>query len=386
MHRGRLCCLLLWSAAELCAAWRIVGSDLLAPGFTAAFRSAAQNGGLEVSLDFAGSNHGWWALETGRADVALITLAPGQSLPADVWNCVPLAYHAVPVVVPVASPLVQITRPQLPVICAATSGVGLRRWSELGLRDEWPVREIVSFAPPENAADLVRVLVRLIAAGLSPFAAEQASFEAGRIMLRRLRDLAAGREDFSFETTLSGKAYAPLLKTWRAACYRIRLDFLWIPDLGITRQRVRQRVSKGGHNIPDEVQQRRLHVGIRNLAELYRPLVDEWRLYDNTGHRPHLVAQAKDGVLTLADAPRLAFIEESAKVSFMSAPEDKLEEPAAMTFEEETRRPMRAMRRAYAKVVLENKAYGLPVIQWRQDRGVVEVPAEQQALLAHVKV
>ena len=44
---------------------------------------------------------------------------------------------------------------------------------------------------------------------------------------------------------------------------------------------------------------------------------------------------------------------------------------------EETRRSMRAMRRAYARVVLENKAWGLPVIQWREGRGTVEVPAEQ---------
>lgn len=160
MHRGRLCCLLLWSAAELCAAWRIAGSDLLAPGFAEAFRSAAQNAGLEVSLDFAGSYHGWRALETGRADVALITLAPGQSPPADAWHCVPLAYHGVAVVVPAASPLAQITRSQLSGIFAATSGVGLRRWGELGLRDEWSVREIAPFAPSENAADLVRVLVR----------------------------------------------------------------------------------------------------------------------------------------------------------------------------------------------------------------------------------
>ncbi len=38
---------------------------------------------------------------------------------------------------------------------------------------------------------------------------------------------------------------------------------------------------------------------------------------------------------------------------------------------------MRAMRKAYADVILENKAWGLPVIQWRDGIGVVEVPAEQ---------
>ena len=248
----------------------------------------------------------------------------------------------------------------------------------------------------------------LIAAGLSPFAADKAAFQAGRIMLERLRELAGRREDFSFETTLSGRAYAGGLRDWRAAGYRIRLDFLWIPHLAITNGRVRQRVRKGGHDIPEDVQARRFQLGIRNLAELYRPLVDWWRLYDNTGRHPHLVAQEKDGVLEVADAARLATIEETASVRFMAKPaEPTTEEPMPMTFEEETRRSMRAMRRAYARVVLENKTYGLPVIQWRDGVGVVEVPpeqleplarrilevdgdplpeAEERALLAHLKV
>lgn len=66
----------------------------------------------------------------------------------------------------------------------------------------------------------------LIAAGLSPFAPDKAAFEAGRIMLKRLDDLSARREDFSFETTLSGRGYASLLREMGAVGYRIRLDFL----------------------------------------------------------------------------------------------------------------------------------------------------------------
>ncbi len=83
------------------------------------------------------------------------------------------------------------------------------------------------------------------------------------------------------------------------------------------------------------------------------------------------------------DAGRLASIEELATVRFMpDAPVAFVEESAGMTLEEETRRSMRAMRRAYARVVLENKACGLPIIQWRKDRGVVEVPPEQLEPLA----
>ncbi|WP_221029831.1 AAA family ATPase [Actomonas aquatica] len=249
----------------------------------------------------------------------------------------------------------------------------------------------------------------LIAAGLSPFAPDAASFAAGRIMLDRVRYLISRREDFSFETTLSGRAHAALLREALAAGYSIRLDFLWIPDLSITRDRVAQRVRKGGHHIPEEVQQRRFLLGIRNLALLYRPLLDEWRLYDNTVGKPHLIARERDRHLEIVDAGRLAIIEQSASVSFMSGPTHNtaVEDPAAVRFDEETRRSMRAMRKAFADVVLENKQWGLPVIQWRDGIGKVEIPAEQleplarrilevdgdplpeaeeQALLAHVKI
>ncbi len=218
----------------------------------------------------------------------------------------------------------------------------------------------------------------LIAAGLSPFDPALAEFEAGRIMVRRLKQLTTERKDFSFETTLSSYGYMAMLEEMRAVGYRIRLDFLWIRDLETSRLRVRSRVVKGGHNIPDDVQQRRFGKGIRLLMEHYRPLLHFWRLYDNTGDRPQLVAEEEDGELRIADVPRLAQIELSSHVRIMpDSPPQTVEEPVAFVPGEETRRSMRAMRRAYARVVLENKAWGLPVIQWREGRGTVEVPAEQ---------
>ncbi|MBC8039025.1 MAG: hypothetical protein H7Y06_00625 [Opitutaceae bacterium] len=254
-------------------------------------------------------------------------------------------------------------------VIAGPNGAGKTTYARRFLPEEMRTREFVN-------ADL-------IAAGLSPFAPDKAAYKAGRIMLNRLRELAAQRADFSFETTLSGRAYAPLLREMRAAGYRIRMDFLWIPQLGITRQRVRQRVAKGGHDIPDAVQLRRFHLGVRNLAELYRPLLDHWRLYDNTYDQPHLVAEEENGSLKIADADRLAQIENAASVSFMpDTPNDSLlEEPMAFTPAEETRRSMRAMRKAFADAVLENLRFGLPMIQYR-DGQIVEVPAEDLAPLA----
>lgn len=138
-------------------------------------------------------------------------------------------------------------------IIAGPNGAGKSTYVKRFLLQQMRCREFVN-------ADL-------IAAGLSPFAPDTAAFEAGRIMLRRLDQLFRSRQDFAFETTLTGYGYVGLLQEMRAAGYRIRLDYLWIPELDITRARVKQRVRKGGHDIPDEVQQRRFGKGLRLLLE-----------------------------------------------------------------------------------------------------------------------
>ncbi len=254
-------------------------------------------------------------------------------------------------------------------IIAGPNGAGKTTYVKRFLSQEVRCREFVN-------ADLIAV-------GLSPFAPDQAAFDAGRIMLKRLRDLFARREDFSFETTLTGFGYTHLLREMTQAGYRIRLDFLWVPSLEITRARVKQRVKKGGHDIPDDVQLRRFGKGLRFLIEHYRPLVHDWRIYDNTGQNPHLVVAEQDGRLRVHDASRLVMLEALTKLTIMPVkPTDRVEEPLAAAFDGETRASMRAMRKAYADVILENKAWGLPVIQWRDGSGVVEVPAEQLEPLA----
>ena len=56
-------------------------------------------------------------------------------------------------------------------------------------------------------------------------------------------------------------------------------------------ERVRVRVSQGGHNIPEAVIRRRFDAGIENFNSLYKPLVNDWFLYDNQYRQPTLLAQ-----------------------------------------------------------------------------------------------
>jgi predicted ABC-type ATPase len=61
----------------------------------------------------------------------------------------------------------------------------------------------------------------LIAAGLSPFAPETQNVRAGRLLLTRMKELIRARQDFGFETTLSGRGYVPLLNKMKNDGYRL---------------------------------------------------------------------------------------------------------------------------------------------------------------------
>ena len=66
----------------------------------------------------------------------------------------------------------------------------------------------------------------LIASGLSPLRPEIAAVAAGRIFLAELDRWAKAREDFAFETTLSGQTHLSRLKRWKSSGYRIEIAFL----------------------------------------------------------------------------------------------------------------------------------------------------------------
>ncbi len=54
--------------------------------------------------------------------------------------------------------------------------------------------------------------------------------------------------------------------------------------------RVHQRVLQGGHNIPADVIERRFEAGYWNFENLYKPMVDAWAVYDNSGMKPVLLS------------------------------------------------------------------------------------------------
>jgi predicted ABC-type ATPase len=149
----------------------------------------------------------------------------------------------------------------------------------------------------------------LIAAGLSPFAPETQSVRAGRLLLERIKELSAAKEDFGFETTLSGRGYVRLLREMKQSGYRVMLFFLWLPSADLAVERVANRVVQGGHAVPEADVRRRYASGLRNLFQLYRPQVDAWLLYDARRLPPALIAWEVDGIFTAIQADQFGQIQ-----------------------------------------------------------------------------
>ena len=132
-----------------------------------------------------------------------------------------------------------------------------------------------------------------IAKGLSPFNSDSiaVAVEASRIMYKRIKELIAAGETFAMETTLATRSVANLIREAQKEGYYVTLLYFWLntPELAI--ERVKMRVSAGGHNIPEETIRRRYAAGIRNLFELYLSISDYWMIADNSMSPMQIIAK-----------------------------------------------------------------------------------------------
>jgi predicted ABC-type ATPase len=169
------------------------------------------------------------------------------------------------------------------VVLAGPNGAGKSTVASALLHDALGVDEFVN-------ADV-------IAGGLSAFNSGAVFMAAGRIMLRRVKDLAAQRVSFAFETTLASRSFAPWLEDLADSGFGVHIVFLWLSSPDLALQRVADRVRMGGHDVPPETVRRRYAAGLRNFFDLYEPIATTWSFYDASGPRPRLIAER------LADNP-----------------------------------------------------------------------------------
>jgi predicted ABC-type ATPase len=104
---------------------------------------------------------------------------------------------------------------------------------------------------------------------------------AARLALRRLDEAIDAKKNVMIETTLAARTYARRIPAWRNMGYKVALVYLRLPSADHAVERVRRRVALSGHDIPEEIIRRRFELSLEYLEKLYKPVVDEWYIWDS---------------------------------------------------------------------------------------------------------
>ncbi|TCR97921.1 putative ABC-type ATPase [Rhizobium sp. BK418] len=137
--------------------------------------------------------------------------------------------------------------------------------------------------------------------------------QAGRAALLKIAEMIATRQSFIFETTLSSNQSLRMMRDAKAAGFTVGLYYVALDSVETNIERVRQRVLKGGHDIPEENIRRRHDGSFEKLTEALT-IADEVLLIDNSGIEPHEVFAISGGRLCEAgNTPSRGFLERSGR-------------------------------------------------------------------------
>lgn len=110
---------------------------------------------------------------------------------------------------------------------------------------------------------------------------KEAQKKAGITAIKKFDEFIKLGVSFNQETTLTGNMIKKNIKRAKAEGYKIELEYVGVDSVEIAKERVKARVNKGGHGIPDADIERRYHNSLKQLKEVL-PLCDRVSIYNNT--------------------------------------------------------------------------------------------------------
>ena len=146
---------------------------------------------------------------------------------------------------------------------------------------------------PVEAECLNFINADLIAQGLAPFQPDKAVIKAAKLMIHQIDECIRKEESFAFETTLSGRTYIKKIREMKVKGYKIIIYFLKLASVDLAIERIKLRVSQGGHNVPLEDVRRRFERSWINFRTIYKPLADAWIVFDTSGSEPVIIEESK---------------------------------------------------------------------------------------------
>ena len=120
--------------------------------------------------------------------------------------------------------------------------------------------------------------------------------KAAKIAINLRNDCLQHGKSFNEETTLTGKTILKTIDKAKELGYELQLFYIGVNNPEIVKERIRNRVEKGGHNIADEIVEKRYYESLKNLKHVITKF-DEIYLYDNSIKYKHIFSFINNKIL-----------------------------------------------------------------------------------------
>ena len=136
----------------------------------------------------------------------------------------------------------------------------------------------------------------MIARNLNSANPAEAAIAAGREAILMARKFLEQRASFTIETTLAGNGQLLLLREAKQAGYQVEVLYIALDNAEMNLDRVQLRMSRGGHDVPDEDVRRRYKRSIANAPKALLA-ADVGIVFDNSGSEPAPMLRLKSGLI-----------------------------------------------------------------------------------------
>ena len=116
---------------------------------------------------------------------------------------------------------------------------------------------------------------------LNPKDFQSVRIKAGKDILAKLNTLLIRNKNIVIESTLSGNFLAKVIQKAKKLKYKIIIFYTFVDTPEICIERIKARVKKGGHFVPNEDVKRRFYRSVEKFDKIYKNLADTWILYYN---------------------------------------------------------------------------------------------------------
>lgn len=132
-----------------------------------------------------------------------------------------------------------------------------------------------------NIKDTVRINTDEIVRKIGNWKNDSDQIKAAKIAINLRNNCFQYGKSFNEETTLTGKTILKIIDKVKEQGYELQLFYVGLNSSDIAKERVKNRVEKGGHNIENDVIEKKYYESLKNLKKIISKF-DKVYLYDNS--------------------------------------------------------------------------------------------------------